>query len=1162
MSQQKNKASLDQASASDPDVSAFVSANAGSGKTHVLVNRVIRLMLHGTAPEKILCLTYTKAAAAEMSNRLYKRLAEWIPLDDDQLIEKIHHNTGHVKVDKDQLAEPRRLFAKALETPGGLKIQTIHAFCEHLLHRFPIEAGVTADFQVMDDRQTYELMARVKAKFFQNVLNRPEDQSAGLAEIVKYSGGQQGFDKLIQSLLTKRDDMRVIYEDLDGAKLRLASALNVPVDISMEDVYESVQQIIDPKAYAFARDVLCARTAKTDISQGQCIDTLLSCKTGSETFAIMKKLFLTAKNIEKSEKSLCTAKCAQEHPDILILLQNGMDAFIRLYEKANCVTVLNASMALFEAGKTITQFYDDEKNHRGLNDYSDLISKVLNMFANMESAAWVLYKLDGGLDHILVDEAQDTSPAQWDIIQFLTDDFFTGAAVRPNLLRTIFAVGDRKQSIYSFQGAVPKSFDEKRDYFKNLIEQNGETFRPVDFDVSFRSANNILNTVDKVFSQDIAARGVNQTTHVGVRSDAQGIVEVWPVIEKPPSDKVSIWAGKNDDQAEQTTKLVLAKKIAQKISSWLKSGEILTSKNRPVQAGDILILLRNRSQLMDGLVRALKLENIPVAGVDRLELTSHMAIEDLTALARFCLLPQDDLNFAGLLKSSLLGRDDGQPIIDDDLLFLTGQATNRSLWQITKKLAEDGAPYQDAVNLLEKWRGLAQKLLPFEFFSHVLNTGGIGQKIFTRLGEEANEPIDAFLLMAQEYEKNNVTTLQGFLSWLEHGDSEIKREMEQEAGEVRIMTIHGAKGLEADIVIMPDTYDVPDTSKTPAILKITDNTQMWKLQSAFTTNLTEELKQQYLCEAQEEHNRLLYVAMTRACERLYIGAAQSNKKLQDNSWYSLIKNAVCHDENQFKDKIFGKVWRIDESVVEANQTKNQPVDENLQQLELPDWANSQPLVQKAARKWLAPSRITGPGDDNTELHLAPFSGGNTNQFLRGNLIHKLLQYLPNIRGDQRETGQAFLEKHGKGLTSKERGDTLAEVMTLLNDPTFKDVFCPQGLSEVPIVAEIRLPSDSSDKGENFILNGQIDRLLIDEKRILIVDYKTNRPPPHTTAQINPQYIRQLATYKLALRQLYPQHEIRAALLWTHNATLMEVPRSQLIDAFKRKIDHSTLTRQD
>ena len=570
---------------------------------------------------------------------------------------------------------------------------------------------------------------------------------------------------------------------------------------------------------------------------------------------------------------------------------------------------------------------------------------------------------------------------------------------------------------------------------------------------------------------------------------------------------------------------------------------------------------------MDGLVRALKQENIPVAGVDRLELTSHMAIEDLTALARFCLLPQDDLNFAGLLKSSLLSQDNGQPITDDDLLLITEQAKKQSsLWQTIQQLVDDKAPYKNAVELLKKWQSHSQILLPFEFFSSVLNTDNTSQKIFTRLGEEANEPIDAFLLMAQDYEKNNVTTLQGFLSWLERGDSEIKREMEQEAGEVRIMTIHGAKGLEADIVIMPDTYDVPDTSKTPAILKITDNTAMWKLQTVFTTNLTDKLKQQCLCEAQEEHNRLLYVAMTRACERLYIGAAQSNKNLQDNSWYSLISKVVCSDENQRQDDIFGNVWRIDETVrgnTQDNTKKSPPI---LEALPLPYWVSTKPKLQKSARKWLAPSRIANADDEHLEIHLPPFSQSNENQFLRGNLIHKLLEYLPGISTDKRPIAQAYLNKHGRGLSSQERDDTLNEVMGLLEDPTFQDVFSTQGLSEVPIVANITLPTSGLDGGdlgdtENYVLNGQIDRLLIDDERILIIDYKTNRPPPRTTQQINPQYIRQLATYKLALRQLYPDHLIKAALLWTHTATLMEVPRSQLIDAFNSKIDHSTLTKQ-
>ncbi len=1164
MSAKISKASQDQSRASNPDVSAFVSANAGSGKTHVLVNRVIRLMLNGTAPEKILCLTYTKAAAAEMSNRLYKRLAEWIPLNDDELIEKIHENTGHVKFEKKQLAQPRRLFAKALETPGGLKIQTIHAFCEQLLHRFPIEAGVTADFQVMDDRQGGELMARVKNSFFNDILAANNKQNTNLAEIVKYAAGQAGFDDLLQSLLNKRDEMRVIYEDLDATKLRLASALNVPVDITIADVYANAKQIIEPSAYTHARDILAARTTKTDKSQATLIDQILGLEAGPQVFSLLQTLFLTAKKQPKSDKSLCTPNCGKENPDVLALLQDGMASFISLYEKANCTTVLNASMALFEAGRAITQLYDAEKSRHGLNDYSDLISKVLTMFSSMESAAWVLYKLDGGLDHILVDEAQDTSPAQWEIIQFLADDFFTGAAVRPNLLRTIFAVGDRKQSIYSFQGAVPKSFDEKGTYFRNLIEQNGETFEPVNFDVSFRSSDVILKTVDDVFGQETAARGVDETVHEGVRDDAQGIIEVWPIIEKQPSEKLSIWAGQIDDETDQSTRLILSRKIAQKIRQWLDQKLVLTSKKRPIQPGDILILLRNRTQLMDGLVRALKLEDIPVAGVDRLELTSHIAIEDLTALARFCLLPQDDLNFAGLLKSSLLSRDDGSPLDDSDLLILTENLSDRCLWSQIQQFADAGKPYSNAVALLTKWRAHSQNLLPFEFFSSVLNTDNTSKKIFTRLGDEAGEPIDAFLLMAQEYEKTNVTTLQGFLSWLERGDSEIKREMEQQAGEVRIMTIHGAKGLEADIVIMPDTYDVPNTARMPSLVTVTENTQMWRLRSDFSTNLTEQLKQKYLLEAQEEHNRLLYVAMTRACERLYIGAAQTGKKLPENSWYNLISNVVCNDDNQYSDDVFGHVWRLGETPKNLIENSSDSSLVEVSKPPLPNWINQKPKWQKPTNKWLAPSSLSNLADEGFEFHLAPLTDTQENRFLRGNLIHKLLEYLPNVLNEKRQMAQAYLNKYGKTLSKKDRDDTLNEVMALIEDPHFQDIFSCDGLSEVPIVAKITLPINDSQKTENleesYVLNGQIDRLLIDDKRVLILDYKTNRPPPKNVSQINPQYIRQLAMYEMAMRQIYPNHTIKTGLLWTHTATLMEVPQSQLIDAFSTKVDLGTLTK--
>ncbi len=1146
MSDLSTQANNDQARASDPGVSAWVSANAGSGKTHVLVNRVIRLMLTGTPPEKILCLTYTRAAAAEMSNRLYERLAEWIPLDDEALIDKIHKNTGHGRFTTEELAAPRRLFARALETPGGLKIQTIHAFCDQLLHRFPLEAGVTSGFSVMDDRQAQELLAKVRADFFALSEKKGNGQLRdGLSDVIKFSGSQKIFNELLEKLLDSRDELTPVYRDMDAASTRLAAALNIAPHETAETVSAMARDCLDRPALKQAWAVLEGQPTKTDRAQAIQLGKILAARTDGEIFELLKSLTHSPKGTLKADSGLCTKKCAANHPDVLATMQGLADCAVELIDKIKAIDVLHATIAALQIGKIITASYQAEKNRLGVYDYHDLIGKVLAMFAQMPDAAWVLYKLDGGLDHILIDEAQDTSPAQWDIIQFLADDFFSGAGARAETPRSIFAVGDRKQSIYSFQGADPASFDLRKQYFQQVVRQSGQKFVPVDFEVSFRSTTPVLELVDQVFEQPEAAKGVDKTVHSAQRKNAPGLVELWPMEEKSPSEKRSAWVPETGAEIDAPAQVRLAQKIAQKIASWLELGQILESKNRPIRPGDILILVRKRTRLMAALVRALKLADVRVAGVDRLKLTRDIAIQDLMALARFVLTPRDDLNFAGLLKSSLLKKNGSAPFDDDDLILVAAQRGGRSVWSAFLNVAETNGAYWQAKDDLARWQGRAETMLPFEFFSNVLNTDNKRKIMLERLGSEASEPIDAFLELAQEYEKNNVATLQGFLSWVETGDTEIKREMEKSDNEVRIMTVHGAKGLEADIVILPDTFELPDGKNIPKILNFDQTTPVWRLKSALETRTVNKLKQQYLDDGREELNRLLYVAMTRACDRLYIGAAEPKKgQLQPDSWYQLVHNVLGKAEYLTPDPVFGQVWQISGNQgAEAPAHKESGTDKK--STPLPDWIAKIPPVGKPATEWTAPSRIGLDGAENNEVFVSPLTAQTSNRFLRGNLIHKMLQYLPDITPARRKTtAERYIASHGGDLTDEDQTATLSEIMAILEDGKFAAVFAPGSMAEAPVVARIK-----TNTGQELTLNGQIDRLCITDNEILIIDYKTNRPPPASENSVNPQYIAQLAAYRLALLKIYPDRPVRAGLLWTHSGFLMEIDEKLLEAAF-------------
>ncbi|HHI82735.1 MAG TPA: double-strand break repair helicase AddA, partial [Rhizobiales bacterium] len=848
---------------------------------------VIRLLLAGSKPEKILCLTYTRAAAAEMSTRLFGELAKWISYDDEKLIEEIHKKTGHVRLTPDELARPRRLFALALETPGGLKIQTIHAFCEQLLHRFPVEADFAPGFEVLDDRAASEMIGRVKNRFLAAIQpDRETEDGRHLAQVIRFCGSGDGFDKLLWTMIGQREKLGPVVGDeaaLNAASARLADFLGIDVDDTAESMAAEFCAGLDEQKL---RQALEWYKEDNDTARAGKLEAAIRASTPSEKLNCLSDLLLTKDG--KIRARPCRKAVVEKHPQAVDFFAGLADEVFAVNGRIKSVNALRATSALLQIARAVITDYEAEKSRLGLYDYHDLILRTLTMLEELPGAPWVLYRLDGGIDHILVDEAQDTSAGQWRIIDSLTGEFFAGQGARDDVLRTIFAVGDPKQSIYGFQGAVPEQFELMARHFNQLADAAGLAFEKEHFDVSFRSAREILKAVDMVFAQDEAARGAGRTVHEPRSDDLPGLVEVWETFKPVKKDKAGKrprWSLDDDDDDGLHQRIRLAGRVADEIDHWITSGERLAGRGRAIRPDDILILVRHRTGLMDALVRALKQRGVPVAGVDRLKFTRHIAVEDLMALGRFVLLPDDDLNFAGLLKSSLLARDDGTPI-DDDCLLLFGQdRTRQSLWQAFEQHAGPGSAFSQAHSELRRWRAMADTMTPFRFFSEVLVHGGKLRQIFRRLGSEAGEPVDVFLSMALDYERENTPALAGFLSWLQASETEIKRDMDQAGGEVRVMTVHGAKGLEANIVILPDTCNVPDKKNLDSLLYAGKETPVWRLKDELAASEVKKLADEQLEREFEEYNRLLYVAMTRARERLYVCGAQPGDKLDERCWY-------------------------------------------------------------------------------------------------------------------------------------------------------------------------------------------------------------------------------------------------------------------------------------
>jgi ATP-dependent helicase/nuclease subunit A len=753
-----------QIAASDPNVSAWVSANAGSGKTHVLTQRVIRLLLGGVDPAKILCITFTKAAATTMANRVFETLAKWTTLDDAALgaaIEQI----GGGKADAARRARARRLFATALETPGGLKVQTIHAFCTRLLHQFPFEANVAARFTVLDGTAETQLLDSIVLGVLLDGAAAPDSPiGKALARAITYAADQT-FKDVVREAIGERDAVRAWIDSAGGVDAAVAQ-LSAVLGIDVHDTVEAVDaEIIGGSPIAASEwPAVAAALAEGlagDQEQAGRFRTLAT-TTGGERLEIYLAIFCTAKL--EPRKNIVTKGIQQGHPELFQRLASEQDRVCALLDRRRAVVSCDRTAALMTIADAVLRRYQDEKDRRGLLDYADLIDKTLALFESV-TAAWVLYKLDLGIDHILVDEAQDTSPQQWKIVETLVNEFAAGAGARSLVRRTLFAVGDDKQSIFSFQGAAPKMFAEMRRSFGARFQAAGLDWRGVEFQASFRSGESVLGAVDEVYSRPQAHSGLTAdpvaTVHRALPDAAPGVVELWPLVLAEKADSIEGWDAPFDEPREGSAQVQLAGQIAAAVQAWCHQGQ------RP---GDILILVRQRGVLFEAVIRALKRAKIAVAGADRLILTEHVAVMDLMVLADALLLPQDDLALATVLRSPLFG-------FSDEQLFALAWDRHRPLRAMLREQAEGDAAVAQAQARLDRLADLARRETPFAFFARLLGAEGGRKQFLARLGPEANDALDEFLNLALDYESRETPSLQGFLAWIRAANAEVKRDL-------------------------------------------------------------------------------------------------------------------------------------------------------------------------------------------------------------------------------------------------------------------------------------------------------------------------------------------------------------------------------------------------
>jgi ATP-dependent helicase/nuclease subunit A len=1089
-------ASIRQIAAADPTRNTWLSANAGSGKTRVLIDRVARLLLAGVQPQHILCLTYTKAAATEMQNRLFQRLGEWAMMAEDRLQRSLTE-LGETALPSDRLARARQLFARAIETPGGLRIQTIHSFCGSLMRRFPLEAGVSPGFREMDDRAG-RLM---RAEIVEELADGPD--SAVVRRLTEVQNAED-LTLLVEQIARQRANFSPPLDRAEVWKL-----FGLTEDLTLGDILADV--FFGDEALWMASVVkVLSEGSSTDAKAAKDLGRLDLTRPTSATLEVLEDWLLNkagSKDPALHYAARIGAFPTKETRPLLGALLEPLNQLMTRVESARslriALTAAEKSLALHDFAGVFLPEYERRKAAQGLLDFDDLILRAKSLLTDPSLAAWVLYRLDGGIDHILVDEAQDTSPEQWQLVEALAAELIAGEGSNSRD-RTLFVVGDKKQSIYSFQGADVAAFDRMRGHFGERLASGPGLAESV-LEHSFRSSPAILNVVDATFTPDQHAALGGRPRHLAFNDALSGRVDVWPILEKEGKREDGPWFEPVDAPDPEDPQFTLAHKIAKWIRDRVESGVQIPQvardggpTERPMSYGDVLILVQRRSPLFHEIIRACKALDLNIAGADRLKLGGELAVKDLAALLAFLDTPEDDLSLATVLRSPLCGWTEAE-------LFRLAHPRKGYLWEALR----DHSSRPETRDFLDDMRRQADFLRPYDLIERVLHRHDGRRKLIGRLGTEAEDGIDELLSQALSYEAQEVPSLTGFLAWMETDDVEVKRQLDGEGDKIRVMTVHGAKGLEADVVILPETCD-RTTQDRDQIYRVADGSPVWKVGKEESPEVLAAERTERANRDAAERLRLLYVAMTRA--RSWLVVAGAGKTTQPDAWHNLITAGAMATGNTTRE--------ADGTLRHAFGTWPAPMQQNRPMPSpaiLPEWAHRPAPETARPLQLLSPSDLGGakalPGEPNID--------GN----VRGTALHLLLERLPCV-----DPARWTLMAEALLPDADIRDLALAEARGILDHPPLSELFGPGSLAEVGVTAP----------WQGRTLAGSIDRLIIAPDRVQIVDYKSNALIPDRPEAVPEGILRQLGAYAEMISQIYPDRRIDTAVLWSRGPTLMQI----------------------
>lgn len=1081
----------------DPYQSCWVSASAGSGKTKILTDRVLSLLLHHIEPERILCLTFTKAAANEMRQRILGKASTWQTLTLDQLQDELTNLFGF-RPDTEILNQAKQLFSVLIEKIHSLKIQTIHSFAQSLLQQFPFEAGIAPNFQIIDEQNAQELIQNAVKKQLTHCYNTKNYDS----QIALHFNAESFQEKVTSLIHTSPQFLQKMMDPLEKSIFEAQLFQNFNLDpnqtsISIDDQFWS---IFKNKGSLYRHWILITSqgTAKEQSNIAPLEQFLLQKDT--QDSSLLATLFLTKEG--EIRKKFLTQKLISLWPEGQRLLEEESQRVKDYLQQKNNLVFLNICKSFLSIALEIYKNYTHEKEQKAVLDYQDLILKTTELLQKPTIAPWILYKLDHQIDHILVDEAQDTNHLQWSILNALTDEFFDNQKTRPC---SLFVVGDPKQSIYSFQGVDPKLFHATEQHLKQKAALNAKHIANIKLDTCYRSAPSILKLVDAVFNQGNLPDSLGEMSilHKPARKEALGQITLFPIITPITKKEIDAWPIPQQDAViTQSPRTILVDQLTTQIKNWLDNQILLPSTGLPIQPKDILILVRKRGGLMNEIVKSLKTKNIPIAGCDRLILLEELAIQDLLCLGEFCLHPYDDLLLASLLKSPFFNWD------DDQLLYFATRPS--SLWDAIC------IQYPDLHTLLSTYIQDALRLSPFEFYTHILYSQKGLQKLLARLGDESKESIDAFISILQNYEKTHLSGLQGFIDWIKKTSIELKRELDDPSqNQIRIMTVHGAKGLQAPIVFLPDTIS-PPLSRQPDYIT-TDEGAPLLLKAEAKSNYLSDLKAKHLSKVEDEHARLLYVALTRAQDQLYIMGSSNTDKINDLSWYKLVQRGIetfvepeliesMSDDYNY----LGGLYHFKDDPIITTEQNNilsfvKPKNAHQKEVSLPNWTD---FISSERVKTIKKNVGTSPLNIQQSQYI-------------GTKLHELLHLLPKIqKNTQDDFAQHWIEHQDIDLRPILL-EFLPKVKNILKNPLYADFFGTHSFGEIPLIGHW--------KGQ--LIEGRIDRLVIQDEKITIIDFKTYNHELES-------YQDQLERYATWLKDIYPKHKIIKALLVIETETLV------------------------